>query len=87
MTNIIEQLGGYEKAKEYLKTLESIPMHEQTEDTIMWLPHELLEHRRQNNIYEEGDWIIYDDDLMVFAMLMMVLLSTDLHSVMLLMKK
>ena len=68
MTNLIEQLGGYEKAKEYLKTLESIPMHEQTEDTIMWLPHELLEHRRKNNIYEEGDWIIYDDDLMVFAM-------------------
>lgn len=55
MTNIIEQLGGYEKAKEYLKTLESIPMHEQTEDTIMWLPHELLEYRRQHNIYEIGD--------------------------------
>ena len=28
----------------------------------------LLEYRRQHNIYEEGDWIIYDDDLMVFAM-------------------
>ena len=27
-----------------------------------------LEHRRQHNIFEPDDWIIYDDELMVFAM-------------------
>ena len=56
--NLIEQLGGYEKAKEYLVELQRIPMHEQTEDTISYLPNALLEHRRQHNIFEVGDKVI-----------------------------
>lgn len=56
--NLIEQLGGYEKAKEYLVELQRTPMHEQTEDTISYLPDALLEYRRQHNIFEVGDWVI-----------------------------
>ena len=56
--NLIEQLGGYEAAKEYLANLEKIPMHEQTEDTLHWLPDMLLQYRRQHNIYEIGDKIV-----------------------------
>lgn len=56
--NLIEQLGGYETAKAYLVNLEKIPMHEQTEDTIVWLPDMLLQYRRENNIFEVGDWVI-----------------------------
>ena len=62
MTNIIEQLGGYEKAKECLNTRTA------RLSVINELRAALLEYRRQHNIYEEGDWIIYDDELMVFAM-------------------
>ena len=58
--NLIEQLGGYDKAKEYLANLEKIPMHEQTEDTLYWLPDMLLQYRRQHNIFEEGDSIVFD---------------------------
>ena len=56
--NLIEQLGGYEAAKEYLANLEKIPMHEQTEDTLYWLPDMLLQYRRQHNIFEVGDKIV-----------------------------
>lgn len=62
MTNLIEQLGGYEKAKECLNTRTA------RLSVINELRAALLEYRRQHNIYEEGDWIIYDDELMVFAM-------------------
>ena len=62
MTNLIEQLGGYERASSIAKCKSGI-VHP-TEQLLA----ALLEYRRQHNIYEEGDWIIYDDDLMVFAM-------------------
>lgn len=42
---IIEHLGGYDRAEEYLERLSKIPMHEQTEDTIAYLPSALLEYR------------------------------------------
>ena len=32
------------------------------------LKKELLEYRRENNIFDMGDYIIYEDELMVFAM-------------------
>ena len=57
--NLIEQLGGYQKAKDYLDALEKIPMHEQTEDTITWLPNALLEYRREHNIFEVGDKVVF----------------------------
>ena len=59
--NLIEQLGGYEKAKEYLVGLQRTPMHEQTEDTISYLPDALIEYRRQHNIFEVGDKVIHVD--------------------------
>lgn len=57
--SLIVKLGGYEKAKEYLENLNKIPLHEQAEDTITWLPDALLEYRRENNIFEAGDKVIY----------------------------
>ena len=45
MSDLIKQLGGFEKAEEYLEELSKIPMHEQTEDTIVYLPSALLEYR------------------------------------------
>ena len=60
MTNLIEQLGWYDVVKQMWIDGGSL------KDTQ--LAFELLEYRRQHNIYEEGDWIIYDDELMVFAM-------------------
>lgn len=44
--SIIEHLGGYDRAEEYLERLSKIPMHEQTEDTIAYLPSALLEYRQ-----------------------------------------
>ena len=49
MTNIIEQLGGYEKAKECLNTRTA------RLSVINELRAALLEYRRQHNIYEIGD--------------------------------
>lgn len=57
--NLIEQLGGYDSAKRYLEELRKIPLHEQTEDTITFLPDELLEYRRANNIFDVGDKVVY----------------------------
>lgn len=54
--NLIEQLGGYEKAKVILQGVG----HEH--DNM------LLNHRRAHNIFEEGDYIIHDGELKVFAM-------------------
>ena len=89
MTNIIEQLGGYERAKRIEKNIYgtggrlirypskdfdynddggNVCDVELISFKANDLKKSLLEHRRQHNIYEECDWIIYDDDLMVFAM-------------------
>ena len=54
--NLIEQLGGYEKAKVILQAVG----HEH--DAM------LLEYRRQHNIFETDDYIIHDGELKVFAM-------------------
>lgn len=56
--NLIEHLGSYEAAKEYLANLEKIPMHEQTEDTLYWLPDMLLQYRREHDIYEPLDKVV-----------------------------
>lgn len=56
--NLIEQLGGYERAKhefEMIKEMKPIyPGEIETNDRL------LLEYRRQHNVYEAGDWIIVD---------------------------
>ena len=56
--NLIERLGGYEAAKA---------------EGEKWgfddfLNNQLLEHRRQHNIFEPDDYIIHDGELKVFAM-------------------
>ena len=54
MTNLIEQLGGYDVVKKMWIDGGSL------KDTQ--LAFELLEHRRQHNIYEIGDSIVTNDD-------------------------
>lgn len=53
--NLIEQLGGYERAKhefEMIKEMKPIyPGEIETNNRL------LLEYRRQHNIFEEGDWV------------------------------
>ena len=56
--NIIEQLGGYERAK-YFK--ENVAMTGNKRDK---LEVELLEYRRQHNIFEENDKIVFVDNFM-----------------------
>lgn len=56
--NLIEQFGGYEKAKLYLEEELNTPTHELREDTITWLPDALLEYRREHNIFEVGDFVV-----------------------------
>ena len=64
--NLIEQLGGYERAKhefEMIKEMKPIyPGEIETNDRL------LLEYRRAHNIFEMGDYIIHDGELKVFAM-------------------
>ena len=50
--NLIEQLGGYDKAKEWVN-----PSIEAISQEV--LKSELLEYRRQHNIYEVGDLITH----------------------------
>lgn len=47
--NLIEQLGGYEKAKEWYKDQDLRGNH------TVRIRHALLEYRRQHNIFEVGD--------------------------------
>lgn len=64
--NLIEQLGGYEKAKSALKWIEkNNPVHDWMKPI---LESQFLEHRRAHNIFEEGDYITHDGELKVFAM-------------------
>lgn len=51
--NLIEQLGGYEKVKQMWVDGGSLQGTQ--------LAFELLEHRRENNIFEVGDFVIYGD--------------------------
>ena len=62
--NLIEQLGGYGCAKAEanapVKLLNFLNYDE--------LNKQLLEYRRQHNIFETDDYIIHDGELKVFAM-------------------
>ena len=50
--NLIEQLGGYEKAKEWYKDQDLRGNH------TARIRHALLEYRRQHNIFEVGDKVV-----------------------------
>lgn len=57
--SLIEQLGGYERAKiiQGSREMGGLPADLDLEDA-------LLEYRRQHNIFEEGDKIVFIDDFM-----------------------
>ncbi len=53
--NLIEQLGGYEKAKGFLGESDGADWN-----GVFYMPklkQALLEYRRQHNKYEVGDWV------------------------------
>ena len=52
MSDLIEQLGGYEKARQYAKNYHSIDFDISSFDRL------LLEYRRQHNIFEVGDKVV-----------------------------
>lgn len=67
--NLIEQLGGYEKASEDFKKLHLNLKEQQKSNKVFMdafdaLKTELLEYRRQHNIFEVGDKVVYVDDFM-----------------------
>lgn len=65
--NLIEQLGGYGAAKEKYQALGDSdvitigPVEFSAKD---YFEDELLEYRRQHNIFEESDKIVFIDDFM-----------------------
>ena len=70
--NLIERLGGYERAKDGLHRLKLEKKDLLTCGDLVVVESEidaaLLEYRRQHNIFEPDDYIIHDDELKVFAM-------------------
>lgn len=63
--NLIEQLGGYEKAKRELQLKEQNSVLQCCITvTAEMIRDELLEYRRQHNIFEESDKIVFVDDFM-----------------------
>lgn len=66
--NLIERLGGYERAKAFLNatsfTIDELIMMQRSGLRTQHVEKALLEHRRQHNIFEEGDIIVFVDDFM-----------------------
>lgn len=66
--NLIEQLGGYERAKEKMDnivcTLDNSEIlgggdaREGLYERLESIDKALLEYRRQHNIFEKGDWVV-----------------------------
>lgn len=63
--SIIEQLGGYDKAKEHRDYLISYGSEfgNVSIQEVDGLNDALLKHRRENNIFEVGDLIMYEGGL------------------------
>ena len=55
--NLIEQLGGYEETKKHLDSCWC------DDDNKAYLLEKLLEYRRQHNIFEVGDKVVFTDIL------------------------
>ena len=70
--NLIERLGGYERAKDGLHRLKLEKKDLLTCGDLVVVESEidaaLIEYRRQHNIFEPDDYIIHDGELKVFAM-------------------
>ena len=56
--SLIEQLGGYEYLNEFYKRAVAHGF------TLTEIKEELLKYRRQHNIFEESDKIVFIDDFM-----------------------
>ena len=60
--NLIEQLGGYEKAKAFLNatsyTIDELIMMQRSGLRPQHVEKALLEYRRQHNIFEVGDKVV-----------------------------
>jgi hypothetical protein len=56
--NLIDELGGYEKVSKAVKKIDI------RSDRYKRLKAALLEYRRQHNIFEESDKIVFIDDFM-----------------------
>ena len=70
--NLIEQLSGYDKASEDFKKLHLNLKEQQKSNKIFMdafdaLKTELLEYRRQHNIFEAGDFIVYGSITALFV--------------------
>ncbi|MBL4859633.1 MAG: hypothetical protein JKX96_01850 [Acinetobacter sp.] len=66
--NLIEQLGGYEAAKKQVSRLES----KGSLVTAEGMKLELLDYRRQHNIFERNDYVVnkdikYSDELNIVS--------------------
>ena len=63
--NLIEQLGGYEKAKAFLNatsfTIDELIMMQRSGLRTQHVEKALLEYRRQHNIFEVGDKVVDTD--------------------------
>ena len=70
--NLVERLGGYERAKDGLHRLKLEKKDLLTCGDFVVVESEidaaLIEYRRQHNIFETDDYIIHDGELKVFAM-------------------
>ncbi|MED6004904.1 MULTISPECIES: hypothetical protein [Enterobacteriaceae] len=67
--NLIEKLGGYDESKKVLYgyqnfgwTIQAVEIHFGVSFTIEDLSKELLAYRRQKNIFEVGDWVVYKSE-------------------------
>lgn len=61
--NLIEQLGGYEKAKRELQLKEQNSVLQCCASvTANMIRSAMLEYRRQHNIFEVGDKVVHIDD-------------------------
>ncbi|MEB6680419.1 hypothetical protein [Acinetobacter lwoffii] len=60
--NLIEQLGGYERAKAFLNatsfTIDELIMMQRSGLRTQHVEKALLDYRRQHNIYEVGDKVV-----------------------------
>ena len=65
MSDLIEKLGGYEKAKRELELKEQNSVLQCCITvTAEMIRDALLDYRRQHNIFEVGDKVVYVDDFM-----------------------
>lgn len=65
--NLIERLGGYEKAKAFLNatsfTIDELIMMQRSGLRTQHVEKALLEYRRQHNIFEVGDKVVFANDV------------------------